>query len=53
MAVVYGVTFLILATVPCGIGFIAGYAAGRENVLHTRYSDGGLMLPTKPTEDVS
>ncbi len=32
MAVVYGVTFLVLATVPCGVGFVAGYAAGRESV---------------------
>ncbi len=32
MAVVYGFTFLILATVPCGIGFVAGFMAGRESV---------------------
>ncbi len=30
MATVYGITFLILATVPALVGYAVGYAAGRE-----------------------
>lgn len=32
MATVYGITFLVLATVPALIGFGVGFVAGRESI---------------------
>lgn len=32
MPLVYGITFLVLCTVPCLLGFFVGFMAGRESV---------------------